>query len=121
MQGLEAKEMIHTTTVARCEARFNQVGQRLRDDVVFLNESISPGLASRLHHYAVQRLTEAGFGKAIEGCSVDVCPLDADEVPRYRSYSVRFQNSSKGYIDVIGIFTNHGWPSLDHGFDIGRE
>lgn len=109
------------TAVMSRVSRFNQIGQRLDDFLVVTEDSISTGLANRLHRHAVSRLSAAGFSKMLEDSQVEIYTMDAEQKPADRSYSVRFKNKLGGYIEVIGIQTNHGWPSLDYGFDIGEE
>lgn len=112
---------IETSVLVREAAKFNMCGQFLGYPLRTVAEAISRGLASRLHHYAIQRLDDAGFKKAIEGWDAEVYTLDGDEKPADRSYCVRFKNAKGGYIEVVQILTRSGWPSLDHGLDIGCE
>ncbi len=108
------------TTVFQAKARHNQVGQRLPDALHATPEQITAGLASRLRRYAEQRLTDAGFTHAA-GWEFAAYTMDADDKTANRAYTVRFQNEKSGYVEVIGILTNKGWPTLDHGFAIGHE
>lgn len=111
-----------TTSVAKLgPAHFNQVGQRLWHPVIDLPESITAGLASRLHNYAKNRCVEAGFGPIVDVASVELYTVDGDERPSNRSYCVRFRTPQGGCIEVVGILTRQGWPSLDHGFEISAK
>lgn len=112
---------LNTRVLARDPARFDMTGRKLTGSLHYLAEAISPGLAHRLFHYAHDRMIEAGFGPAIEGWQAEVYTIDGDEKPANRSYCVRWRNPQGGYLELIGILTRHGWPSLDHGFDIGFE
>lgn len=111
----------HTTVVMSRIPRIDLVGQRLPDHLVVTAESISTGLANRLHRHAANRLADAGFSKMIDDCNVEIYTMDADDKPADRSYCVRFKNNLGGYIEVVEILTRHGWPSLDHGFAIGEK
>jgi hypothetical protein len=97
------------------------VGQALPRTLVETDESISAGLAKRLLAYATERLESAGFLPAVQEWDVEVETSDADLKPADRDYTVSFKNKEGGFIAVCGILTNHGWPTLDHGFDIGAE
>ncbi|MHD0644424.1 hypothetical protein ACYPKM_02155 [Pseudomonas aeruginosa] len=114
-------QTIQTEVLRSGPARFSMVGERLPSYLFDTDEAISDGLAKRIYHYAVGRLADAGFTKAVEGWIATVCTLDGDEKPADRSYYVRWKNSNGGYIDLVGILTRSGWPSLDHGWDIGHE
>ncbi|WP_116894801.1 hypothetical protein [Pseudomonas savastanoi] len=110
-----------TEVYQRGVSRFNMVGQKLPDHLHITDKVITQGLAFRLARYATQRLGDAGFAKAVEGWKLTVYTMDADLPASDRTYSVRWQNDAGGYIDVCGIFTKRGWPSLDHGYSIGHE
>jgi hypothetical protein len=84
-------------------------------------ERIRQGMAQRLLRYAQQQMDASGFGAAVAGWQVEVYTIDGDDVPSERSYCVRWKNEKGGYIEVIGILTNHGWPCIDHGFYISAE
>jgi len=107
------------TTVYQSKAHFSQTGQRLASSLHEVSEEISAGLAQRLARYAQTRLEDAGF--VALGERIEVYTLDADEPPANRAYTVRFQHEKGGYLEVSGILTRRGWPSLDHGFAIGEE
>lgn len=106
------------TSLYQTKAHFSQVGQRLPDSLHEVSEGISAGLAKRLARHAQSRLTEAGF---VLGERIEVYSLDADAAPADRAYTVRFAHAQGGYLEVIGILTHRGWPSVDHGFAIGEE
>lgn len=112
---------MQTTVLTRGPANFNMCGQLLGYPLKTVADTISAGLAKRLHAYALKRLAEAGFQRAVEGWAVEVYTLDGNERPADRSYCVRFQNLEGGYIELVGILTNMGWPCFDHRFSIGHE
>lgn len=109
-----------TTTVSHTKPRFDITGQGLPASVIDSNEAISVGLAARLHAYACKRLASSGFASAIDGSSVEIYTLNGEEKPSDRSYTVRFSNKCGGYIELIGIATQFGWPQLDFGLAIGE-
>lgn len=110
------------TEVLTCgPSRFTQTGQRLPSQVFGTNEKISEGLASRILSYALNRLKEDGFLEMVRDWDIVVYTLDAEDKPADRSYCVKFQNSQGGYIELVGILTQRGWPYLDHKYDIGLE
>jgi hypothetical protein len=110
-----------TEVYQRGESRFTMTGQKLPDQLHITDKVITHGLAYRLARYALQRLNDAGFAKAVDGWKLTVYTMDAELPSSKRYYSVRWQNESGGYIDVNGILTSRGWPSLDHGYSIGHE
>ena len=112
---------IATEVYQRGESRFTMTGQKLPDQLHITDKVITHGLAFRLARYALQRLNDAGFAKAVEGWKLTVYTMDAELPSSERNYSVRWQNELGGYIDVNGILTSRGWPSLDHGYSIGHE
>lgn len=83
-------------------------------------ECISDGLAARLHRYALARMDEAGFGTTVKEWATEVTTIDGNDAPANRSYCVQFENANGGYIALVGILTNKGWPTLGHGFEIGQ-
>lgn len=85
------------------------------------DEHISAGLAKRLHRFAVSRLDDFGFAQAAQGWDVEIYTLDGDDKPADRAYTVRFTNEKGGYLEVSGILTRSGWPSLDHGLHVGSD
>lgn len=89
--------------------------------LIKLDEYIKPRLAQRLVNYASRSMADAGFGAMTVGWQISVYTIDGDAQPSDRSYCVRWQNEKGGYIEVIGILTHSGWPSIDHGFGIGQE
>jgi hypothetical protein len=110
-----------TTIMAKNPTWFDMTGKRLATTLRTLPGSISAGLATRLHRYAVSRLKEAGFAVMVEGWEVEVYTLDGEDLPADRSYCVKFENTSGGYIEVVGILTDKGWPNVGHGFEIGQS
>jgi len=106
------------TTVYQSKAHFSQTGQRLASSLHEVSEGISVGLAKRLVRHAQSRLIEAGF---VLGEHIEVYSLDADAAPADRAYTVRFSHVQGGYLEVLGILTHRGWPTVDHGFSIGEE
>lgn len=112
---------VATEVYQRGESRFTMTGQKLPDQLHITDKVITYGLAYRLARYALQRLKDAGFAKSVEGWKLTVYTMDAELPASKRYYSVRWQNESGGYIDVNGILTSRGWPSLDHGYSIGHE
>lgn len=112
---------VGTEVYQRGESRFDMVGQRLPDHLHISDQVITQGLAIRLARYALQRPDDGGFAEAVVGWKLTVYTMDAELPASKRTYSVRWQNDAGGYIDVCGIFTNRGWPSLDHGYLMGHE
>jgi hypothetical protein len=96
------------------------VGQKLTTTLHAVDE-VSQGLAHRLAVFATRRMAEAGFTALTAVSKLEVYTTDGDEPPAHRHYCVRWQNEKGGYIEVVGILTRSGWPSLDHGFAIGQE
>ncbi|MFJ7794642.1 hypothetical protein [Pseudomonas sp. NPDC096950] len=96
-------------------------GKSLPQQVRVTAEVVSPGLAKRLHAYAVERLRQAGMEKAVEGFEVVVSTSDAEDRPSERQYEVSWINKQRAFIAVVGILTSRGWPSLDHGLSIGEH
>jgi len=112
---------ITTEVMARGPAQFNIVGQLLPYQLRTVDEVISAGLAHRLAAYATRRMADGGFAELTAGWKITVYTIDGDDRPADRSYCVRRQNEKGGYIEVIGILTRSGWPSVDRGFAIGEE
>lgn len=113
--------MLATEVMVPGPSRFNMVGQKLATELKLSAEAISPGLAKRIHAYAERALMEQGFGALAAEAKVTVYSVDGNEKPADRSYCVRWHTTKGGYIELIGILTSRGWPSLDHGFAIGYE
>lgn len=113
--------MLKTEVMVTGAAQFNMCGQVLGYPLTPVAEAISAGLASRILAYALDRLDDAGFKIVVQGWDAEVYTLDGDSKPADRSYTVRFKNPAKGYIEVIGILTSKGWPTLDHGLAIGQD
>ncbi|WP_353645727.1 hypothetical protein [Mesorhizobium sp. WSM2239] len=107
---------LRTLVMVRGEPRFNMVGQKLPDSLHDTDEQISPGLASRLHRYALHTLEDTGFEVSSWDC--EVYTMDGDDRPADRFYTVEFTNPKGGMIGIQGILTKRGWPFLDHGFCI---
>lgn len=113
--------MLATEVMIPGPSRFDMTGQRLPTDLHTVAETISAGLAKRLHTYAERELIAQGFGPLAVGAKVTVYTIDGDEKPADRSYCVRWHTPKGGYVEMVGILTKAGWPSLDHGFAIGFE
>ncbi len=108
-----------SSVLKRGPAKFDMVGQFLGYDLKDTSESITPGLQKRLLRYAERELTELGLLPMPKCMRCEVYTLDGDEPPSERSYGVRFITGAGAYIGVQGILTRKGWPTLDHGLDIG--
>ncbi|HCF3018224.1 TPA: hypothetical protein NIB55_005490 [Pseudomonas aeruginosa] len=109
-----------TTTVLQLgPSRFDMGGRSLPKFLSETDQSISPGLAKRLIAYASSAMEDSGFLSAVAGWSINVYTMDADERPADRSYCVRWTNAQGGALEVIGILTSKGWPSLNHGIAVG--
>lgn len=108
-----------TEVYGRLPVCFDIAGQVTSRPLSLTHKSISDGLAMRLYRYALQTLDSAGFKEAVKDWTPSVYTLDGDEAPSERSYCVRWTNKDNGYIEVVGILTRKGWPSLEHGFAIG--
>lgn len=102
-------------------ARFDMAGQRLATFLKLTSEQISPGLAQRLAHYALNTLDDAGFKASVDGWTCVVHTDEAEETPASRSYYVRWKNAKGGFVEVVGILTRNGWPFIDHGISAGQE
>ena len=113
--------MLATEVLKADATRFDMTGQRLPSTLQVVDAVISAGLATRLHAYAERELVAQGFGALAEGAAIKVYTVDGDEKPADRSYCVRWHRPQGGYVEMVGILTKSGWPSLDHGFDIGFE
>jgi hypothetical protein len=102
-------------------ARFDMTGRSLPPYLTLTTQQISTGLASRIQRYAVRRLTEAGFTQAASWEAEVYLLSEGWQRSSERGYTVRFQNAVGGYVEVVGILCNKGWPHLDHGLDIGED
>ena len=112
---------IKTEVYQQGPSRFDMCGNLLPNNLSLTDETISPGLAKRLHNYGLTRLDDAGFLSLASSWQVEVYTINADYTPSDRSYCVKWINSDGGYIELVGIFTRSGWPCLDHGWDIGHD
>lgn len=119
--------------VLKClPTRFTLFGKALPNELEETPEQVSPGLVKRLTDYALKRLQGSGFRKVVQPTSgaigkpdlghwrVLVYTTDGDLSSSVRSYCVRFTNRDGGFIEVVGILTKRGWPTLDHGLAIGE-
>jgi hypothetical protein len=113
-----AANTIHTEVYKTGLAEFNQVGQLLGHPVAITNQVISQGLAKRLLDYGLKSLEDSGFLPAVQGWAVEIYTLDADEKPSDRAYVVKWVNEKGGYLEVVGIHTQGGWPALDYGLEV---
>ena len=111
---------ISTRVMRSGQARFDMVGQQLPDGLHDTDQTISPGLVSRLVRYALGTLDGAGF--AVRDWPCEVYTMDGDLIRSERYYCVEFTNAKGGMIGVQGIGTLRGHPSIDHGvcIDTGR-
>jgi hypothetical protein len=113
--------MLSTQVFEKGPAQFNMVGQKLPTQLHLTSAAVSAGLAARLHRYAERELIEQGFEALAKDAKVIVYTIDAEDKPADRSYCVRWHTPKGGYVELVGILTKAGWPSLDHGFEIGFE
>lgn len=105
--------------------RFDMCGQHLSVDLNLGPEEVSQGLAKRLFDYTARSLREDGFGfmadLAIAGkWEASVYTIDGDLPSADRSYCVRITNPEGGYVEMIGIYTRKGWPTINHGYAMSR-
>ena len=112
---------IKTEVYQQGPSRFDMCGNLLPNNLSLTDETISPGLAKRLHNYGLTRLDDAGFLSLASSWQVEVYTINANDIPGDRSYCIKWINSDGGYIELVGIFTRSGWPCLDHGWDIGHD
>jgi hypothetical protein len=120
MEFVAMSTAIQTEVYGKAAPRFNQSGQLLATHLVETEGSVTQGLAKRLLRYAQTTLDDAGFLEMVSGWEVTVYTLDAEESPADRSYNVSWKNEKGGVIEVVGIMTYRGWPTMDHGLDIQR-
>jgi len=109
---------IPTEVLRQGPTQFDMVGKRLDTPLIVTGEEISCGLVMRIKRYACARITDAGFQDLVNTWQISVYTIDGNDRPADRSYCVRWTNSKSGYIEVIGILTSKGWPSLDYGLAI---
>ena len=110
-----------TVVMLQGPPRHDMCGQSLPRNLTVTDRVISPGLAARIHRYALARLDQAGFRSSVEGWEGETYTIDGDDQPTDRAYSARFRNVAGGYLEVIGILTSRGWPTIDHGLSIGQD
>jgi hypothetical protein len=110
-------ETLKTEVYKRGEANFDMTGRFLGYPLSKTDDSISQGLAKRLQRYATSRLGDCGFSFCAQWPCI-VGTNEADERPSNRVYWVEFTNADGGQIQLTGILTRSGWPSLDHGFTV---
>lgn len=113
--------MISSEVFRTGASRFDMTGQKLPSYVHGTDQTISAGLVKRLHQYAERELIAQGFGALAQNAEVTVYTLDGDDKPSDRKYCVRWYRPEGGYIEMVGIHTHSGWPSLDYGFEVGFE
>ena len=113
--------MIASEVLRTSASRFDMAGQKLPSFVDSTKKTISAGLVKRLHQYAERELVAHGFGALAQNAEVKVYTLDGDDKPSDRIYCVRWHRPEGGYVEMVGIHTNSGWPTLDFGFAIGFE
>lgn len=115
MIGLH-QEVVVTREWLRLRTSWNTTYNRENRDLVEQDKQIASGLAKRIVHYARVRLTDCGWGAALEGCEATIDGWNsygdrADEA----TYCVHFHNDTGSTMGVQGIQINKGWPCLDHG------
>lgn len=110
---------VSNLVMKRGPSRFNMVGQSLPHTLHVTAEAISSGLVRRLHQYALNRMSDAGFG--VEEWLCEVSTMDGEIPPSERYYCVEFTNAKGGTIGVQGISTHHGHPHLDHGLYVDHK
>ena len=110
---------IETEVLLRGQARHDMVGRFLGYPLHITEQQISAGLAKRLVRYGEHVLDDNGFLDMVQGWAVKVGTNDADKTPANRFYWVTWTNEKGGTINVTGILTSKGWPTLDHGLTIG--
>lgn len=108
------------TAVFKCHPQFNALHQKTTYSLIKTDEAITQGLAKRLVKYATERMEEEGFNKAIAGWDVIVETADADQPAADRSYIVSWKNPKGAQLKIVGILTQRGWPTLDHGLEVER-
>ena len=113
-------DAIPTEVYAKAPPRFNLGGQLLATQLIKTDDAISQGLAKRIVKYAERTLNDAGFLEAVTGWQVTVPTIDAEDIPSERSYNVQWENNDGGILEVVGILTHRGWPTMDRGLDIHR-
>lgn len=113
---------IQSEVLVSGEAQFTSWGTFIGRPLKSTGQPVSKRLAQRLARYAEQRLTDAGFGAAIQGweCRVEAVG-DACDGPEDRTYHVCFYNQNGGYIGTEGVFVQNGKPVIDHGLCIGAD
>ena len=100
-------------THERWNATLNKTNRWLTES----GDEISSGLAKRLAHYARRRLTDIGWGAAIENCEVHVeASSTYGDRPEDQNYCVKFLNAAGGSMGIQGIGILKGWPTIDHGY-----
>ena len=114
-----------TEVFHKLPSRFDMCGQLLSKELKLGSEWVSQGLAKRLFDYAAKSFKEDGFGFMVDMVTAgkweaSVYTIDGDRPSPERSYCVRLTSPEGGYVEMIGIYTRNGWPSLDHGYDIHR-
>lgn len=112
---------LQTEVLKHGPTQFDMVGQVVARPLYTVEETISKGLAERLHRYAERELIDQGFGALAKDAKVTVYTIDGEEKPADRSYCVRWHTPKGGYVELIGILTKAGWPTVNHGFAIDFE
>lgn len=112
--------MIKSESYNELPDRFDICGKLLPQQIVLTSKKISHGLAIRLYNYAFGVLCEAWFADAVTNWSPLVYTSKGNDKAVDRIYCVRWTNDKSGYVEVVGIFTRSGWPTLDHGLSIGH-
>jgi len=105
---------MQTTVYQVGPPRHDIVGQSLPRSLTVTEQTISPGLASRIFNYAQKRMQEMGLPTP-ENWAVSVETIDANLKPSERNYFVTWTTPEGTEIGIEGILTRNGWPCLDHG------
>jgi hypothetical protein len=111
------QEVIATAPLYNAHEQWNATLNKTNRWFTESGDEISPGLAKRLAHYARRRLTDIGWGAAIEKCKVHIDAHSSyGNRPEDQTYSVKFQNEAGGSMGIQGILISKGWPTIDHGY-----
>lgn len=94
------------------DANFDMCGRLLGHQLKKIDNTITEGLSIRLRNYAAKRLRDYGFPVYVR------CVIEKTD----DHYTVDFVNHLNGSIGIVGILVGKGgWPSIDHGFNVGID